>query len=117
MMGSTCKKNARRFRNPRPGKDLRSEKKISCRYALSSRRQGQRPCTPWVAASVRSKLEKPAAARGAPPPTLREGGLDREGANQKHGGQPARKTNPETASPSGTRSYDRHFLFSSKKLS
>jgi len=41
MRGSTCKKNARGFRKPRPGKDLRSEKKISCRYALSSRRGGQ----------------------------------------------------------------------------
>ena len=61
MTGSTCKKNARGFRNPRPGKGLRSEKKISCRYALSSRRQGQRPCTPSVAASVRRRL-------GGPPP-------------------------------------------------
>ena len=43
MAGATCKKNARRFRNPKPRKDLGSEEKIFCRYALSNRWEGSEP--------------------------------------------------------------------------
>ena len=51
-------KNTRAFRKSAPGKGLGAGEKIFPELALSSR-QGQRPCTPWVAASGRAKLEDP----------------------------------------------------------